>query len=104
MPIPESKESNEGGPMNISVQPSSTDVNGTASIEALLKDTANHLNESLRTHFSRAIQVQIASSNPRGPITLNRNCRNDPLGFSLLPADNSGVSLYFSSPMSSAMC
>ena len=65
--------------MNISVRPSSADDNYIPSIEALLKDTASHLNKYLRTPFNGAIEVRIASNEPKAPITLNRNCRDDPI-------------------------
>ena len=65
--------------MNISVRPSSADDNRIPSIEALLKDTADHLNQYLRTPFSGVIEVRIASNEPKAPITLNRNRRDEPI-------------------------
>ena len=71
--------------MNISVGPSSADDNYIPSIEALLKDTASHLNKYLSTPFNGTIEVRIAPNEPKAPITLNRNCRDDPIRVLLSP-------------------
>ena len=65
--------------MNISVRPSNADDNRIPSIEALLKDTADHLNKYLRIPFSGVVEVRIASNEPKAPITLNRNRRDEPI-------------------------
>ena len=65
--------------MNISVRPSSADDNRIPLIEALLKDTADHLDKYLRIPFRGVIEVQSASNEPKAPITLNRNCRDEPI-------------------------
>ncbi len=68
-----SKTMRNRAPMNISVRPSNSDNIHIPSIKALLTDTANHLNQFLRNPFSGVIEVQIASNEPKAPITLNRD-------------------------------
>ena len=65
--------------MHISVQPSNSGGAHMPSIEALLRDTAIHLNKYLRRPFEGVIEVQIASNHPKAPITLSRLDSNDPI-------------------------
>ena len=74
--------------MHISVQPSNSGGAHIPSIEALLRDTAIHLNKYLRRPFGGVIEVQIASNYPRAPIILDRLNRNDPIKVLLSARDS----------------
>ena len=45
----------------------------------LLEDVVGHLNKYLRVPFSGLIEVEIASNEPKAPITINRNHRDEPI-------------------------
>ena len=73
--------------MNIAVRPNNSDNAHIPSVKALLTDTANHLNHFLRNPFSGVIEVQIASNDPKAPITLNRYLRHEPIKVLLSASD-----------------